>query len=260
MINLIIFSKDRAMQLDGLLRSLYKYCDIYNKITIVYTFSNDEFRKGYEILKRRFDNIFWKKESDFKNDVLGSFNYYKYTSFLVDDCLFFKSFDLDKNEVLYELDKGCCAISLRLGDNCKYCGKSGLKYDNRLGGYFWNWKDGKKSFGYPLSVDGNMFETKEIVKILHSTHFQNPNKLETRMQKFRNTLKKKMFCPKESILVSIPVNLVGESNLPNGEYWNYSTKFLNDLYLSGKVINFEQMDFSKINFTHCEVEFKFKNL
>ena len=50
--NIIIFSKDRACQLDLFLRSLKKYFKEFEELNfnILYTYSNDKFKIGYDKL------------------------------------------------------------------------------------------------------------------------------------------------------------------------------------------------------------------
>jgi hypothetical protein len=50
-INSIIFSKDRASQLHLLINSLYKNAPGIFNLNVLYTFSNEDFEKGYEKLK-----------------------------------------------------------------------------------------------------------------------------------------------------------------------------------------------------------------
>ena len=54
MINIVIFSKDRACQLELFLRSMKNFFFEWSlcKVSILYTYSNDSFKKGYE--KTRF--------------------------------------------------------------------------------------------------------------------------------------------------------------------------------------------------------------
>ena len=72
MINTIIFSFDRACQLHLLLESIEKNAKNTFNINILYKFSNDEFKKGYELLKSKFININFieEKNNEFKKQTL----------------------------------------------------------------------------------------------------------------------------------------------------------------------------------------------
>ena len=52
-INIIIFGRDRGCQLELLIRSMKEFFKEFNEceIKILYTYSNNEYEKGYEKLK-----------------------------------------------------------------------------------------------------------------------------------------------------------------------------------------------------------------
>ena len=92
MINTIIFSYNRASQLRLLLESIEKHAKDVFKINIIYKFSRDDYKLGYEKLKNEqiIENINWVNETSFKEDVLSLFNKdYKYTCFFTDDDIFY---------------------------------------------------------------------------------------------------------------------------------------------------------------------------
>ena len=72
-VNIIIFSKDRACQLDLLLRSMWSHIDSFDlyHIKVLYTYSNSLFYEGYrELIEREeFPSVFFKHETNFKDDV-----------------------------------------------------------------------------------------------------------------------------------------------------------------------------------------------
>ena len=57
MIQIIVFSYNRAMQLDTLLYSLYEHWK-YPRIVVdvVYNFSNEEFDTAYDLLKKKYSD------------------------------------------------------------------------------------------------------------------------------------------------------------------------------------------------------------
>jgi hypothetical protein len=84
-INAIIFSKDRASQLHLLLNSIHKNASYIFNLNVLYTFSNQEFEKGYELLKEICKTNLWNvnfvKETGFKEDVVSLLKSdYKYTT------------------------------------------------------------------------------------------------------------------------------------------------------------------------------------
>ena len=96
MVNSVLFSRDRAMQLDLTLRSLEKNCKELlsdGRVSIIYLATNEDFKKGYEKLKIEFADYkinFIEQSANFKNDVISALTppegeQSDYTTFLVDD-------------------------------------------------------------------------------------------------------------------------------------------------------------------------------
>jgi len=265
MINAIIFSYNRPIQLRLLLESIERHAkDIFN-INIIYKNSGKEFEQGYNQLKDEniLSNIKWIEEIDFKQDVLNTFDKnYDHTCFFTDDDILY--FPI-KEDVIDLLDDDVFCFSLRLGLNTTYCYT--MNTDNKLHGIEkigedfikWNWSKSYMDYGYPLSVDGHIFRTTEIMKMVKKTPFHNPNTLEGNLQMFDNFPKEFMVAYSHSALVNSPTNIVNETH-PNrkGDSHAVSVKELNDKYLDGWVIDYSLIDFSDIKGCYQELEFKFK--
>lgn len=267
MINSIIFSKDRALQLRLLLESIEKNAkDIYN-INIIYKSSNEEFEKGYEKLKKEniIKNINWVKENEnFKEDVLNILNSnYQYSCFFTDDDIFFNTIKEEDIIKVFE-DKDVFCFSPRLGENITYCyimeGNNvlfGQEKDENI--IKWDWQKHYLDFGYPISVDSHVFKTKDIYKLVKKVAFENPNTMEDNLQIFDTFPKYKMASYEHSVLVNTPMNLVQNvCESINSKKEEYSAKTLNQNYLDGKIIDYNSFDFSKIVGCHQELEFCYK--
>ena len=61
MLTFIIFSYNRAMQLDALLRSLFRHCEIQVHVVVLYR-CTDDFKGGYELLKTRWNQVEFREE------------------------------------------------------------------------------------------------------------------------------------------------------------------------------------------------------
>jgi hypothetical protein len=224
MINTIIFSKNRGIQLDCLLRSLDEYTDgLFRKI-VLYTFTDKIYEQGYKYIKQFHPNVKFCLEENLKEDVLNHMLTH-YVMFCVDDQIMYKVCpnipDLEKNEV----------FSLRLGDNV-----------------------GHPHTSYPLSVDGHIFRTEDIKPLIERTDFDNPNRLESRLQKFKDKFKLKW---QYQAMISIPHNRVSDRS--NCKFSGlYTEEILNRYLLDGFVIDYDKMDFSGINNVHKEIDYKFK--
>lgn len=234
MIKLIIFSKNRALQLQALLRSNKKRCDIFHCIEVIYK-ADDYYKESYEKLKQQWNNIIFTKERNFEKDTKKSINSdYFHTCFMVDDDMFYRNVIPDVNWYIEEND----CYSLRLGENIKV----------------------KSHFKYPLSLDGHIFNTKTIRVFINKINFNNPNRLESRLQKFKKRIKKIHYA-KSGCLIGVPVNRVSDSSrCTAGEKHNYTEKYLDDMFKQGYEIDFENIDFSGIRNVHKEVELKFKKV
>ena len=98
MLSIIIFSKDRALQLDSLLRSIKDNFKIsFESIYILFNTSDNIFANGYKILMGRnyFNNIHWIKEKYFRDDIIEIINGLSDDSkvmFIVDDDIVFRPF------------------------------------------------------------------------------------------------------------------------------------------------------------------------
>jgi len=264
MINSIIFSYDRPAQLHLLLESLDKNANGIFNLNAIIKHSSEEFKKGYDILKesKLGKNVNWIDEQDFKIDTLEVFDSsYHLTCYFTDDDIIYRK--INKSEIESALtDEDVLCFSLRLGKNTSFCYTMNqnitlpsFEEDNILK---WKWIGASLDFGYPLSVDGHIFRTKEILKMTKSINFQNPNTYEAGLQIFNTHPRGLMASYKDSALVNSPTNIV-QSVFKNrkGETFWASTEELNTEYVSGKKIDFDSIDFSEIVGCHQELKFIF---
>lgn len=268
MINAIIFSKDRASQLRLLIYSIQKNAPHAFNLNVIYKHSNDEFKQGYEKVKSEFSSLcnFVEQTDNFKQDVLNLLDSdSEYSCFFTDDDIIYKTFDATKVIKAIESDEDVFCFSLRLGVNTTFCYAMNTPnvfrdYEDNDGVLKWDWSVHYLDFGYPLSVDGHIFKTKDILKLTKKIGFVNPNTYEAGLQIFDSFPKNKMTSFKESVLVNTPNNIVNTSFANrNGLTHGASVESLNDDYLDGKIIDMESMDFSDIKGCHQEIEFKYKN-
>lgn len=261
MINSIVFSKDRAAQLNLLLNSIEKNAKNIFELRIIYTSSNEEFKKGYEKLIEMYPEAKWFEQSDdFKRDVMTNLETdNKHTCFFTDDDIIYRTITEDDLISKLEENDNTFCFSTRLGLNTTRCYT--MNSDNVIKPEYqddkfisWDWKVHYLDFGYPLSVDGHVFRTNEIMKLTKKVKFENPNTYEASLQMFDGFPKSKMWAYKESALVNSPSNVVQEV-YPNrkGEEHGISAKELNDAFLSGSEIILEEMDFTNIIGCHQEL-------
>ncbi len=269
MINAIIFSKDRAMQLRLLLESIEKNAsDIFN-INIIYTYSNEDYKNAYLKLQKEniLNNINWINENELKKQVIDALNMnYEFSCFFTDDDIIYNKIEnIEGALALFTEIPELFCFSLRLGKNTTRCynmNTNNILVDEKeikKDFIFWNWSKHYLDFGYPLSIDGHIFKTKDIKKITANVKFQNPNELEIAWQIFDNFPKEIMASYKISRLVNSPNNMV--QNIVekiNGETYNMNQKELNEQYLNGKTIDFSNLNFSEINGCNQKLELLLK--
>jgi hypothetical protein len=280
MISAIIFSKDRASQLNLLLDSIRKNCSHLFDITIIYSVSGDEFQEGYDLLQRQSKNIRWIKQqtppSDFKKITLEAINQSdKYVCFFTDDDIVYRRIDTSINSVdaLFEhfndkKDLLLC-LSLRLGSNTivqsQYrqttCPFPDTKIIVNNGEYVvWDWTKipTNTNFGYPFSVDGHIYKTKRVLEMI-TYDFDTPNNFEQSDSFNRQTAPPFMARLDKSVVVNDPINIVGSSKNKAGEVYGIELRELNRLFLSGRFIDLDAMDFSNVKGCHQEIQYHFES-
>jgi glycosyltransferase involved in cell wall biosynthesis len=268
--NVVIFSKNRACQLELLLRSLKRYFTEWKEAetTIVYKTDNHDFAQGYELCQKLHPEFYYVSENTipFKQETLKAINEdNSLTMFLVDDIVFTDKFSLrDKEFYQFKDDSKIFSLSLRLHPEINYCYVTN-RYSNvpkfREDGT-WQWIDSEGDWGFPISLDGNIFSTEVIKFIAENVQFYNPNTFEFIMAQNSIWVEDTpfMLCYKEgSKLLNIPANLV-QDTYP-ARFGNLATsEELNQRFLNGERILIEPFLGQKYNAVHVELPYTFELL
>jgi hypothetical protein len=258
-IQCIVFSRDRAMQLDAFLESVSRWSpDLFSSVTVLYRATTDSFDHAYETLAADRAAIRWTREWSFRDDLIELVGDDPLTVFHTDDDAYFRTpepFELRTDEVCF---------SLRLGLNTTYSYSLGV--EQRLIGaaekstrLSWDWRSQcPGELGYPLAVNGHVFRTSEVVGWLRAEQYANPNELESRLQYRNPYVRPRMASLRHSCVVSIPANLVNETNV--NRHGNLATpEELNERFLRGERIDVVAMDFSVVRSAHQEIAFAFRD-
>lgn len=270
MIKAIIFSKDRAYQLDLFLQSLRVNALKVFDITILYDYSSGRFKRGYEKLMKLDENITWIKQTDnFKKLLLSVINKkFKYTCPFTDDVILYRK--INEKEIIEQITDDVLCFSLRFGTNTTYSyahkGENAMPEFEDLGKFVkWDWtkinkeyaKGKKLDFGYPLSICSHIYRTKQIYDLSRETDFTSVNTYEAHLQFHRKRVQKNLVSYKKSATISIPVNRIQQDypNNPSGETYPVSVEDFNDCYLKGEVIDFRELDYSNIRSLEQELRF-----
>jgi hypothetical protein len=266
----IVFSKDRAMQLDAVLHSLRLHCrDIENvDMKVLYITSEAAHEEQYVQLMKMHPSVQFIREHDFKQQLLLNIAYYPFIFFMVDDCMFVKSFLLEEVVSAIDANPDVLGFSFRLGRNTTYCYSMDrpqqLPAFQELGNGFvkFHWASGEYEFGYPLEVSSSMYRTKDLFILLAESPFHNPNTLESQLaqQAWKYADMQGYAISNEvSLAFCIPVNIVQRVyNNRAGTNTGYSIYELYQLFQQGYKINVDQYSDFVPSACHQEVKLYFK--
>jgi len=294
-INVLIFSRDRAMQLDALLRSFFAHCQDCDQVELKVLFltSNNQHERQYELLKTTYPQICFLHQKDFRQDVIELINPYSVGSlarkifdltnsyiaplfllegipksvirrmlyriywglisiilpsppedsqilFLVDDNIFVKDFSLNQILKVVQIHGDAIGFSLRLGRNTTYCyaldRTQPLPNFNVIndGVLKFDWTNSELDFAYPLEVSSSVYRIKDILPVILSSSFGNPNELELKLAISAKGLIKNMpflLCPVQSYTFCNPINLV-QTSVKNraGSSLIYTSEYLAEMF------------------------------
>jgi|WetSurMetagenome_2_1015567.scaffolds.fasta_scaffold01696_5 hypothetical protein len=231
-INTIIFSKDRAMQLDALLRSIHKFAPQIEYPLVIWRSTGEDFDRAYRVLRIEHGiQIRTQREQDFAADVKKAICCsLPLLQFLVDDDVFYRKVPCVK---VYP----GCTFAPRLGVNCTHCYAVDAKCN--------------LDFCCEFSLDGHVYRLDDVREGITAAGFTNPNTLETAMSWFHTAL----VIGQYSSLVGIPHNRVGDNT---NRHAGGDPAELNRRYLEGWRIDLDAMDFRNVIGAHQDIEYRFK--
>jgi GR25 family glycosyltransferase involved in LPS biosynthesis/glycosyltransferase involved in cell wall biosynthesis len=250
----IVFSRDRAMQLDATLRSFHLYCQDADAITlyVIYKTTNKCHAQQYAQLKREYaayGYIHFIEETDFRENVVrllvsqGTNDQAGYILFLVDDNIFVRDFSLSEIRATLADHPEAAGFSLRLGANTTWQYPFNraqvaptlkpVRENIRL----FDWTTAQGDFNYPLEISSSVFRSGEMTRLLDQLSFTNPNTLESFMQECDSMLRANhpyLLCYEQSVTFCNPVNKV-QTEVANraGAAPEYSAGHLAELFDQG---------------------------
>lgn len=255
-IDVVIFSKDRACQLELLLRSIQDNFKELDNITIICKGTTDEYVAGYLKVANMYQQFKWIPENNLVKDlvsVIKSFNK-KYSMMFVDDEIIMRDHSIKPLlDVLDTNDDVHCA-TLRLGKNIgDYCYSCGIVAPvptlEDIGNdvYKWDWTlgDQRVDWYYPSCVNSHIYRTDFLKQWVTTIEFSNVNDLEGVLNSNRGSFKKQMICMSLSKVASISNNLTQTGTNKHSDKKEFSLEVLNKKFLDGYVI--DSADFYNIN-------------
>ena len=212
------------MQLDALLRSKEKYFPQSKKgdTYILFTTTNDVHRETYYAFAA--GNRLWE-QGNFKQDTESILSATDQICFLCDDDIFYKP--VPEKPVATKWH----TVSLRLGPNVT----------------------DKKHFKYTISLDGNVFRTWDLLKCMEKIEYNNPNQLEGGLVPYHAQFK---MTTTEQYLINTPHNRVSDTSRC-GFSGKWTEDALAKMFLEGKRINIDAMDYTNITNVHKEIDYEF---
>ena len=186
----------------------------------------------------------------------------KLSMFIMDDLFFKESFSLNDAPIqALSLGNDILTTSLRLGLNINYC--YALDQFMKLPNFsrktnelcVWNYSNCEGDWGYPYSLDGNIYHTARIKGLLDSFGFRNPNELEAQLNtmRFGPTY---IACYGTSKLFNNPANRV-QNMFQNRHEDSISPEKLNELFLKGSRIKLDNIINTENDAVHFPINFEF---
>jgi len=278
MIQVVIFSFDRAMQLDLLLQSIVKFdSQGLFSVRVLHACSSETYQTAYNRLKSKYPNIHWVQEqryvkprinyqfdlgywhnlywwlkslsfrenkSNFKScllEILADVEY-PFTMFLTDDSLFYNIITVpEANLEKIKRQPEKYSFSFRHGVNMK-----GGIYQEEANDICWNVyeNDMQTDWGYPFSIDGLLYDSRTVYRIINKILLNNPNTMEANIACY--VAEKKLFptitALKQSCLVGFELNRV--QSVSDNHHLGISYEKLNQYYLEDYAM---EIDFDKSN-------------
>ncbi len=266
MINFIIFSKNRACQLELLLRSMKIFFEEWAlvKTSVLYTYTSENFKKGYEQTMQIHPEFSYVLEQpcNFRNHVISLIDpNIQGTMFFVDDQVFKNNFCLKSEPVRRLLSNpNLVCLSLRMDPRMDYCypEKRATPPPVLTESFEWFWPGLPGDWGYPHSVDSHLFRTGDILPLVTNLNYSNPNTFEGALAGCPPYNRPYMVCFEESKIMNIPVNKVQTAN--GNHCGNIPAEYLNDQFLAAKRISLANIAYFKNKSPHQELTYILESL
>ncbi len=251
--DVVVFSCDRPLQLYAFLESAQKYVTGIGQMCVIYRSSNEQFKKGYDIVRSDFPHVTFLAQGnnpagDFKPLTLKATfeSTSTYIIFAVDDIVVKDAIDL--KQCIHALEQHqAYAFFLRLGMNLNYCYPENryqplpprLKHE---GGdiFSLHFHESVLDWWYSHTVDMTLYRKKDIEGDLKVISYHMPNRLEGLWGcRIGRILSQKGLCFRKSKIVNLPLNKVQYEE--RNRSMNISAQALLDEFMAGKKMDIAQL-------------------
>ena len=217
----LLFSKDRAIQLELFLRSYAQQMSTPLPLTVMYRASSDAHRQAYEevFAGYRASELTVIAETAFKPDLLAVLkaSSARHVIFFVDDIVFIQPVD---TRLLEQWDPRDGILSLRLGRNITHSyNRGGIEqpqpatFESAILGEQplarWRWSTGKLDWSLPTSLDGHLLPLPDLIPVIEQASFKAPNSLEGAIGQYKFLFKWRWgYCWERARIMNLPLNTV----------------------------------------------------
>ncbi len=271
----LIFSKNRAMQLDATLSSFLLHArDSYlARLVVIYDATSATHESQYALLQRQYGDLAgFVRETDFRRQLLdilktahsgvaprsrlplsngernpARLDAQEYLLFLVDDAIFVRDFSLNSAVNALASQPQAIGFSMRLGRNTTHCyslSRTQSSPDFRVledEAVAFNWTRADGDFAYPLEISSSMYSLSMILQLGNGLKFRNPNTLESALAAQARRLARQyptLLCYERSVAFCAPVNRVQDVyKNRSGEAADLSVAKLSALFELGQRVN-----------------------
>lgn len=250
----IVFSRNRPLQLEGLLDSLAANAPwvVNDGVHVLFRADTFAFLSGYRKVAHEHPWARLRAQgddfTDDLNDMLADAT--RLVVFFTDDDVMFRQPLIGDIE---ELGPEVIAFSWRLGRNTTFCYPLDTPQPVPMG-MTWRWEDAQLDFSYPMSLDGHVFRTGEIEWLVGDHRFRGPNDLEAHLAGRAAELQRPFLCCDTlSSVVGLPVNRVNDTH-PNraGSDPAHTADALLAAFAAGYRLDWRRMDWSGVDGAHWE--------
>lgn len=269
MINLVVWSKDRAAQLHLLMESINRFMPNTFVTSVIFKASNQEFAEGYDKVAQEFEGVDFDLLPETADNNLEkltkeviSDESFDYIAFSTDDTVIFRQ---PEDNIFRHLHASLATFSLRLGLNTLAQDIHRGTFQPPLNKFFWHngvpcWRFDEyhpnDNYGYPFGLDMHIYCRGIVWPIINDIEFRNTNELESKLFYKKGLIPPYMSSFKHSVAVNIPANNHSQITLA-GKQYPADINWLNSQYLEGKRLNLEKIMNTEVIGCHQEMELEF---
>lgn len=252
----VVFSCDRAMQLEAFLRSYREKVAHPGQMYVLFRASDEGHACSYRELRQEMaasslnGRLTWVEETDFRTQLLDILEHCncRTVALYVDDMLFLHPVDYD---VLKEVDTTLYIPSICRGRDMRYSAVLGRPIDlpdltsspyPPLLAFRWNQYRELSDWTYPLGVSGYFYGRDELLALCRRIDFRHPNSLESAMQAYKDVFADRLgLCCEKAACCCVHANRV-QTEVANTDLGYFTVTELLERWQKGECIDLRPFD------------------